>query len=445
METMLAQPEAIRRAWPRRPAADPHRGPLRRPTPAGSVHALSRIALDIAEGEFVCVVGPSGCGKSTLLRILAGLDDFDTGTAALDGRGITGPSRDVGVVFQAANLLPWLTVRENVKLPLRVGGRQRGEAEDVDRLLNVAGLADFSERYPYELSGGMQQRAGICRALVRSPRVPPDGRALRRPRRPHPRTHEPRAPAHLAGQRQDRAAHHPLDLRSHLLADRVIIMSARPGRVIRELRVGIPRPRSNDTIISHPGLCAAGQGDPRPADRTGRGTDEPGHPSAPPPTATASVGIEIAGRKPRPRPRPRRGLNGSVIGLIGLVLLFAAWDISVRVLQVPSYILPAPLAVWRALWSGLAVSPSSPLGYYLPLWGTLKNAAIGLCVGAGAGLVLGSVMAESRTFEKLLIALRLRPAEPPQGRHRPADRHLVRLRRRLQGRHLRPARPSSPC
>lgn len=115
----------------------------------------------------------------------------------------------------------------------------------------------------------------------------------------------------------------------------------------------------------------------------------------------APIGIEIT--PPRPQRRSKRGVNGSVIGAIGLVVLFVAWDVSVRVLEVPSYILPAPLAVWRALWSGLAVSPSSPLGYYLPLWGTLKNAAIGLCVGAGAGLVLGSLMAESRTIEKLIM------------------------------------------
>src|SRR6185312_12682522 len=83
----------------------------------GNVHALNRVDLKIAEGEFVCVVGPSGCGKSTLLRMLAGLDTYDSGSLALDNRPVAGPSGDVGVVFQAANLLPWLTVRENVRLP----------------------------------------------------------------------------------------------------------------------------------------------------------------------------------------------------------------------------------------------------------------------------------------------------------------------------------------
>ena len=158
----------------------------------------------------------------------------------------------MGVVFQAANLLPWLTVRENVKLPLRVGGRQRDQAEDVDRLLNVAGLADFGERYPYELSGGMQQRAGICRALVRNPRIllmdEPFGAldALTRER------------MNLELQRIWQASGKTVLLITHsiseaiFLADRVVVMSARPGRVIRELKVDIPRPRSNDTIISHP-------------------------------------------------------------------------------------------------------------------------------------------------------------------------------------------------
>ena len=124
------------------------------------MHALSQIDLDIKDGEFVCVVGPSGCGKSTLLRILAGLDDYDSGDAALDGKTITGPSRDVGVVFQAANLLPWLTVRRNVALPLRVGGKQVGQARGCRSSAGRPGLEDFGERFPYGLSGGMRQRAG---------------------------------------------------------------------------------------------------------------------------------------------------------------------------------------------------------------------------------------------------------------------------------------------
>jgi len=222
----------------------------------GGVHALSNIDLNIKDGEFVCVVGPSGCGKSTLLRILAGLDDYDTGVASLDGKPITGPSRDVGVVFQAANLLPWLTVRENVALPLRVGGRQTGQTEDIDRLLDVTGLKDFGHRYPYELSGGMQQRAGICRALVRSPRVllmdEPFGAldALTRER------------MNLELQRIWQTSRKTVMLITHsiaeaiFLADRVVVMSARPGRVIRELDVPIVRPRSYDTIISHPAYPA---------------------------------------------------------------------------------------------------------------------------------------------------------------------------------------------
>jgi len=225
-------------------------------TYSGGVHALSNASLSIADGEFVCVVGPSGCGKSTLLRILAGLDEYDSGTVALDDAEIAGPSRDVGVVFQAANLLPWLTVRDNVALPLRVGGRQLGKTEDIDRLLEVTGLQDFGHRFPYELSGGMQQRAGICRALVRDPRVllmdEPFGAldALTRER------------MNLELQRIWQSSGKTVLLITHsiseaiFLADRVIVMSARPGRIICELEISVPRPRSADTIVTHPSYAA---------------------------------------------------------------------------------------------------------------------------------------------------------------------------------------------
>jgi NitT/TauT family transport system ATP-binding protein len=218
----------------------------------GGVHALDSVSLEIRDGEFVCVVGPSGCGKSTMLRLLAGLDACEEGQLIMDAEPISGPSPRVGVVFQAANLLPWLSVRENVRLPLRVGGRHTPAEDRVDALLAMTGLGDFGQRYPYELSGGMQQRAGICRALARDPEVllmdEPFGAldALTRER------------MNLELQRIWQANRKTILLITHsiseaiFLADRVIVMSARPGRILKELPVNIPRPRSFDEIISHP-------------------------------------------------------------------------------------------------------------------------------------------------------------------------------------------------
>jgi NitT/TauT family transport system permease protein len=122
--------------------------------------------------------------------------------------------------------------------------------------------------------------------------------------------------------------------------------------------------------------------------------------------AADSVTIERAASKPKTaagKHKEARGVNGTAITLVSLVLLFTGWSLAVKYLDIPSYILPTPLAVWKALWSGIAVSPTSPLGYYLPLWGTLKNAALGLALGSGLGLVLGSLMAESRLIEKLIM------------------------------------------
>jgi NitT/TauT family transport system ATP-binding protein len=219
---------------------------------ATPVRALAGIDLSIRNGEFVSVVGPSGCGKSTFLRILAGLDRHDDGTLVLGGASIVGPSTDVGFVFQAANLLPWLTVRENIRLPLRVGKRDTTTGADVDQLLAMTGLSEFGHRYPYELSGGMQQRAGICRALVRNPRIllmdEPFGAldALTRER------------MNLELQRLWQQSGKTVVLITHsiseavFLGDRVVVMSARPGRIVADLPVPIERPRSLDAIIGDP-------------------------------------------------------------------------------------------------------------------------------------------------------------------------------------------------
>ena len=137
-----------------------------------TVTALDQVDLAIPAGEFLSVVGPSGCGKTTLLRILAGLEPSSSGSATIDGSPVAKPRDDVAVVFQQATLLPWYSVEENVLLPVRLHGTPT--KQDVERakyLLDLAGLSGFARKYPFELSGGMQQRVSICRALVRDPKI----------------------------------------------------------------------------------------------------------------------------------------------------------------------------------------------------------------------------------------------------------------------------------
>jgi NitT/TauT family transport system ATP-binding protein len=139
---------------------------------AGEVLALKQVDLSIADGEFLALLGPSGCGKTTLLKILAGLESASGGRVAIDGVTVTEPSDRVGFVFQSAVLLPWRTILSNVLLPVEVSGRIDAASEEKARaLLSMTGLADFAHHYPRQLSGGMRQRAAICRALLRDPDV----------------------------------------------------------------------------------------------------------------------------------------------------------------------------------------------------------------------------------------------------------------------------------
>jgi NitT/TauT family transport system ATP-binding protein len=141
-------------------------------TNAGPVHAVSDVSLDIASGEFVAIVGPSGCGKSTLLNMIAGLLPPTTGTLQVLGKPVTGPVTELGIVFQQHLLLPWRSVINNVLLQIEVRKLRvadyRARAND---LLRKVGLADFADRFPDELSGGMNQRASICRALIHDPEL----------------------------------------------------------------------------------------------------------------------------------------------------------------------------------------------------------------------------------------------------------------------------------
>jgi NitT/TauT family transport system ATP-binding protein len=214
-------------------------------TRSGDVEALHGIDLTVAEGEFLAVIGRSGCGKSTLLRLVAGLLPPTRGKVLIGGAPVIRPRRDVALMFQRPALLPWRSVLANVLLPVEMHGGPRAlHRERARQLLDAVGLAGFHKRLPHELSGGMQQRVALCRALIQRPKIllmdEPFSAldALTR--------------EELAGQLQQ--VH--MELRpttvfvTHsiqeavLLADRVAVLSERPGRVRHVLTVDIPRPRS---------------------------------------------------------------------------------------------------------------------------------------------------------------------------------------------------------
>ena len=198
----------------------------------GSVEALQDVSLTVAAGEFVAIVGASGCGKSTLLRLVAGLVPTTAGHVVLGGTAVTEPRADTAMVFQAATLLPWADVLRNVTFPLRLMRKAGGDTEARARaLLATAGLAGFEHRLPRELSGGMQQRVAICRALLQDPRVllmdEPFGAldALTR--------EEMSLELLRIWQGREMAVvfvTHSIP-EAVLLADRVVVMSPRPGRI----------------------------------------------------------------------------------------------------------------------------------------------------------------------------------------------------------------------
>ena len=211
----------------------------------GRIAALEEITFGVGEGEFLAVVGPSGCGKSTLLKILAGILPPSRGAASLRGTPIAGPRRDIGVVFQSPVLFPWRTVLDNVLLPVDVQGLGRARHVQAARdLLALVGLRDFEHRYPRELSGGMAQRVAITRALIHEPALllmdEPFG-ALDAMTREHMNLELQRI---LLEERKTVLFITHSIPEAVFLADRVLVMSPRPGRILDDVRVRIPRPRS---------------------------------------------------------------------------------------------------------------------------------------------------------------------------------------------------------
>jgi NitT/TauT family transport system ATP-binding protein len=216
---------------------------------AAAVKAIEEVSLDIARGEFIAVVGPSGCGKSSLMKLISGLHPPAAGRLTLEEKPIAGPLKSVGMAFQNSNLLPWRTAIENVLLPLEIVQPYRSDfskrkyAPKAEALLQSVGLAGFTDKYPWELSGGMQQRTSICRALIHEPEIlmldEPFG-AL------DAFTREELwcALRDLQAERKVTVMLVTHDLREAVfLADTVYVMSSRPGRILRRREVGLPRPR----------------------------------------------------------------------------------------------------------------------------------------------------------------------------------------------------------
>jgi NitT/TauT family transport system ATP-binding protein/sulfonate transport system ATP-binding protein len=210
----------------------------------GPVTALRNISLSIKQGEFVCLLGASGCGKSSLLRILAGFEPATSGTVQTFGNAVRGPGPDRGMVFQDYGLFPWLTVADNIGFgPKHAGASSRDAAEIAARFVDMVGLRGFADRYPGQLSGGMKQRVAIARVLAGNGRIllmdEPFGAldALTRAK----------LQEELLGLWQETGltvvfVTHSVE-EAIFLADRVVIMSAGPGRVTDDVRIDLPRPR----------------------------------------------------------------------------------------------------------------------------------------------------------------------------------------------------------
>jgi len=223
---------------------------------AAAVRAIDEVTLEIARGEFVAVVGPSGCGKSSLMRLISGLHPVASGVLTVEGKPVRGPLKSVGMAFQNSNLLPWRTALDNVLLPLEIvepyrrGFSKQKYSQKAKSLLESVGLAGFTEKHPWELSGGMQQRTSICRALIHEPEIllldEPFG-AL------DAFTREELwcALRDLQAARKVTVMLVTHDLREAVfLADTVYVMSSRPGRIVRRCEVNLPRPRDLDVTYA---------------------------------------------------------------------------------------------------------------------------------------------------------------------------------------------------
>ena len=216
-------------------------------------HALNAIDLSLRSGEFVSLVGPSGCGKSTILRLVAGLIMPTTGKITVDGKEITEPSPERGMMFQKSTLFPWLTVEKNIAFSLKMQGKLKGNEEKVEHMLKVIGLESFRNDYPGQLSGGMAQRVALMRSLINEP----DILLLDEPLGALDAFTRMNMQDEILKIWQEKGqlalmVTHDVD-EAVYMGTRVIVMDSNPGRVVGDIKIaeGYPRDRSSNTFVEY--------------------------------------------------------------------------------------------------------------------------------------------------------------------------------------------------
>jgi NitT/TauT family transport system ATP-binding protein len=225
-----------------------------------AIQAIDAVSIDIKKGEIIAVVGPSGCGKSSLMKLISGLHPASAGSVMVEGKPVNGPLKSVGMAFQASNLLPWRTVVDNVLLPLEIVQPHRSKIRreratykaKAEALLAQVGLAGFTDKFPWQLSGGMQQRTSICRALVHEP----DILMLDEPFGALDAFTREELWCALRDIQAARGVTVMLvthDLREAVfLADTVYVMSNRPGKIVKAQKIDLPRPRDLEVTYTQP-------------------------------------------------------------------------------------------------------------------------------------------------------------------------------------------------
>ena len=362
---------------------------------SGRVTALENVSLSIKQNEFVTLVGPSGCGKSTLLKLIGALIRPTRGTLLFDGTPLLKPTRDVGIVFQEAVLLQWRTVLDNVLLPTEILGLDRtASRKRAMDLISLVGLGGFEQRFPRELSGGMQQRVSLCRALIHNPSVllmDEPFAAL------DAMTREELGFELMRIWDKDKktvifVTHNITE--AILLADRVVAMSPRPGRIARVVDVDLPRPRTIDMEFTEKFKIVFGA-DPR------RDLSQPGSEQAM--TVDASIANLDEDESLEPADSTLKAILGATVTLIALVVV---WEFLVRYFQVPGWLLPSPSSIWQAMveWRSELVGHS-----LVTLYETLVGFALSIVISVPLAVAVVYSPLLQNTIYPILLALQSMP------------------------------------